>query len=83
MMNLRPTEILIILGVLILLFGAKRLPDTARAMGQSLKIFKKSVRDEDREQQATPQTPQSPREIAAAAEPLAAARVDASTPAEH
>jgi sec-independent protein translocase protein TatA len=46
-MNLRPQEILLILLVLVLLFGAKRLPDTARAMGQSLKIFKKSVRDED------------------------------------
>jgi sec-independent protein translocase protein TatA len=46
-MNLRPQEILLILLVLMLLFGAKRLPDTARAIGQSLKIFKKSVRDED------------------------------------
>lgn len=46
-MNLRPQEILLILLLLVLLFGAKRLPDTARAMGQSLKIFKKSVRDEE------------------------------------
>jgi sec-independent protein translocase protein TatA len=51
-MNLRPQEILLILLVLVLLFGAKRLPDTARAMGQSLKIFKKSVRDD--EEQPTP-----------------------------
>jgi len=47
---LRGYELLLILLVLILLFGAKRLPDTARAIGQSLKIFKKSVRDEDAEQ---------------------------------
>jgi sec-independent protein translocase protein TatA len=85
MMNLRPTEILIILFVLVLLFGAKRLPDTARAIGDSLKIFKKTVRDEDREQQGTPQPEpqQSQLQIAATAEPLAAARVDAPTHAEH
>lgn len=35
-----PTHILLIVLVLILLFGAKRLPDSARALGRSLRIFK-------------------------------------------
>lgn len=33
-------QILIILGLILLLFGAKRLPDTARALGKSLRILK-------------------------------------------
>lgn len=33
-------EIVILLGVLVLVFGAKRLPDMARSMGQSARVFK-------------------------------------------
>ncbi|MFI6596021.1 twin-arginine translocase TatA/TatE family subunit [Nonomuraea sp. NPDC050536] len=33
-------EILLVAVVFVLLFGAKRLPDTARAVGRSLRIFK-------------------------------------------
>ncbi len=44
-MNIGWTEILIILLVILLLFGAKRLPELARALGQSLKEFKKAKDD--------------------------------------
>ncbi|MEJ2863470.1 Sec-independent protein translocase subunit TatA [Actinomycetospora flava] len=37
---LSPSHWLIILVVLLLLFGAKRLPDAARGIGRSLRIFK-------------------------------------------
>lgn len=43
-------HILIIVAVFMLLFGAKRLPDAARSLGQSLRIFKaetKGLREED------------------------------------
>jgi sec-independent protein translocase protein TatA len=39
--NLGLPEILVILLVLILLFGAKRIPDLARSLGKSLSEFKK------------------------------------------
>lgn len=39
------TEILIILALILLLFGAKRLPELARSLGKSLKEFKKGVQD--------------------------------------
>lgn len=45
------TEILIILALILLLFGAKRLPELARSLGKSLKEFKKGVQeptDEDK-----------------------------------
>lgn len=38
-------EIILILVVLILLFGAKRLPDAARSLGRSMRIFKTEVKE--------------------------------------
>lgn len=49
MPNLGAPEILIILLILVLLFGAKKLPELARGAGQSLKIFKDEVKAEDTE----------------------------------
>ena len=37
---LSPTHWLIVVGVLVLLFGAKKLPDMARSVGQSARVFK-------------------------------------------
>ncbi|WP_020573850.1 twin-arginine translocase TatA/TatE family subunit [Actinopolymorpha alba] len=48
--SLGPTELIIIGVVLVLLFGATRLPQTAKGIGQALKIFKKELRDEDKPQ---------------------------------
>ena len=41
MNRLGPTEVILILVVLILLFGAKKIPDLARSLGRSLNEFKK------------------------------------------
>jgi sec-independent protein translocase protein TatA len=38
-------EILIILAVVLLLFGAKRLPEIARSLGRSSNEFKKGLKD--------------------------------------
>jgi sec-independent protein translocase protein TatA len=40
-----PSHILILLLVLVLLFGAKRLPDSARSLAKSLRIFKSELKD--------------------------------------
>lgn len=65
-------EILIILVVLVALFGAKRLPDMARSIGQSARVFKgemKGLREDEKapEQRAdvphdsrTPKRPETP-----------------------
>jgi sec-independent protein translocase protein TatA len=42
---LSPTHWLIIAGVLLLLFGAKRLPETARGLGRSARILKAEIRE--------------------------------------
>jgi sec-independent protein translocase protein TatA len=40
-------EIILILAVLILLFGAKKLPELARSLGKSARELRKGMEDED------------------------------------
>lgn len=40
-----PTEILLILGVVLLLFGGRKLPELARGSGRALRIFKSEVQE--------------------------------------
>lgn len=40
-----PSHILLILLVLVILFGAKRLPDSARSLARSMKIFRSEIKD--------------------------------------
>ncbi|HVL85376.1 MAG TPA: Sec-independent protein translocase subunit TatA [Pseudonocardia sp.] len=54
-------ELLIIVAVIVLLFGAKKLPAMARSVGQSARIFKgemKGLKDENPE--AAPDVPATP-----------------------
>lgn len=41
MPTLGATEILIILGIVLLLFGGRKLPELARGTGRALRIFKR------------------------------------------
>lgn len=45
-------HIWIILLIIVLLFGATRLPALARSIGQSTRIFKKEIRDGQEEDEA-------------------------------
>lgn len=56
--TLKPTHIAILLVVVLLLFGAKRLPDLAKSVGQSLKIFKKEMKELTEDDDKTPPTVQ-------------------------
>jgi len=38
-------EIILIVVVLLLLFGAKRIPDLARSVGQALNMFRKGMKE--------------------------------------
>jgi sec-independent protein translocase protein TatA len=42
------TELLLIFGVVVLLFGGKKLPQLGGAIGESIKNFKKGVKDDDK-----------------------------------
>ncbi len=41
-----PLEVVVILLVVLLLFGAKRLPEIGRAVGEGIREFKKSLKDQ-------------------------------------
>jgi len=49
MMGMGAQELLLILLVVLLLFGAKRLPELARGLGQGVQQFKKAMSDAQRE----------------------------------
>jgi sec-independent protein translocase protein TatA len=50
MPHLGPTELIIILVIVVLLFGASRLPELARSVGVSMKEFKKASREPQEEE---------------------------------
>ena len=43
------TELLIIFGIIVLLFGAKKIPDLAKGLGKGIKNFKSEMKDIDEE----------------------------------
>ncbi|MCG3150916.1 MAG: Sec-independent protein translocase protein TatA [bacterium] len=47
-MPLGPTELIIILVIVLIVFGAGRLPDVLRSMGQGVRAFKDEVRTDDK-----------------------------------
>jgi sec-independent protein translocase protein TatA len=71
---LTPGHLAIIAVLVIVLFGAKRLPEAARSMGKSLRIFKSEVRELQNENK--PETPVAP---PAAAQPVQSERVEPPT----
>jgi len=61
---LKPWHIIVLVVVLILLFGAKRLPDASRALGRSLRILKAETRGlADDDVQAKAEAPTARQEL--------------------
>jgi sec-independent protein translocase protein TatA len=50
-------ELLIIFAVLLLLFGAKRLPEMGRSLGRGMREFKDAVTGKDDEPEPKPEIP--------------------------
>jgi len=46
---LGPTELLLILLVILIIFGAGRLPEIGEGLGKGIKSFKKAVKDEHKQ----------------------------------
>ena len=82
--NMKPWEFLIIVALILLLFGAKRLPDAARGLGRSLRIFKaetKALHDDDGPDEATTETAGAQKEVSSIADDVASP--DLSAPASR
>jgi sec-independent protein translocase protein TatA len=69
--NLGGPDLFVILLIVLVLFGAKKLPDLARSLGQSMNEFRKAREDINRElhsagaRPSQPQPSQSPQQVAA------------------
>jgi sec-independent protein translocase protein TatA len=79
--GLGPTELLIIVGIIVLLFGAKKLPELARGSGRALRIFKAETKgllddDEDEGEVKDSQKTDAQRQIDAQQRAEAARRLD-------
>ncbi len=62
--NLGGWHLIVILFIILLLFGAPKLPGLAKSLGQSMRILKKEVRPEDEQasagSEASPVAPETP-----------------------
>jgi sec-independent protein translocase protein TatA len=58
-MNIGWTEVVVIALLVLVLFGAKRIPEMMKSMGQGIKEFKKAARDISAEDD-TPSAPKAP-----------------------
>lgn len=47
-MSLGPTELLLLLGIALLMFGPSRLPDLGKSFGEAIRGFKKGLEDEEK-----------------------------------
>lgn len=88
--NLMGPQGLLILFVLLLLFGAKKLPDLAKGLGQAIREFSKAkndITDEIMRESVTPPAParqiETPVQTAAAPKPAGTQSTSAQQNAEH
>ena len=64
--ELSPWHLLILAAVFVLLFGAKKLPDAARSMGRSLRIFRteiKGMHDDDEQSESAKHSTAGPQPL--------------------
>ena len=80
-MNLGPTEILLIFLAVLLLFGAKRIPEIARGLGKGIREFKDATNDIKRELTVADQPPQIQRPAQPPVQQQASAPVHTEAPA--
>jgi len=59
-----PLELILVLAIILLIFGPKRLPGLGRSLGAGMREFKDSITGKSREGEDAESTPQLPRETA-------------------
>jgi sec-independent protein translocase protein TatA len=77
MPNISIWEILLLLLVLLLVFGPKRLPEMGRSLGRGMREFKDSITGKHKEEEEEPE--EQPAMVTASAEPAATPPAPATT----
>ncbi|MFE9254995.1 Sec-independent protein translocase subunit TatA [Streptomyces sp. NPDC006879] len=67
--NLKPLEIVLIIAVILLLFGAKKLPEMARSLGKSARILKSEAKAMKKDDEPAPTSTNAPASEQPAAQP--------------
>jgi sec-independent protein translocase protein TatA len=79
--NLGGGEIILILALVLILFGAKKLPELAKGLGTGIKEFKKATREVSEEVNAAmDETPTPPKRLPASPQPESQPTVSQSAP---
>lgn len=52
-----PTELLLIVLIIVIIFGARRLPELGKSLGEGIKNFKKSIspKERDKDEEVPPE----------------------------
>jgi len=62
------TELLLIFGIIVLLFGAKKIPDLAKGLGKGIKNFKQEMKEVDEVDVEAPKKVEKSEEVASSEE---------------
>ncbi len=62
-LGLSGQETLIILGVAVLLFGGKKIPELAKGMGEGIKNFKQAMKEENNKEDSPAAKKEEPEEV--------------------
>jgi sec-independent protein translocase protein TatA len=57
--SIGPTELILILLIVIIIFGARKLPDLGKSIGEGIKNFKKSMNTKEDDTTKKPEPPAS------------------------
>ncbi len=55
-----PTELLLIALIIVFIFGARKLPELGKSLGEGIKNFRKSITSKEKEKNHPPEKPQPP-----------------------
>lgn len=78
---LQPWHWLIVIAVFVLLFGAKKLPDAARSLGKSMRIFKSEIKEMQSDSKSASAPSPNGDDRATPPKPISSERVDTTAPA--
>ncbi|MFQ6109601.1 MAG: twin-arginine translocase TatA/TatE family subunit [Candidatus Aminicenantales bacterium] len=55
-----PTELLLIVLIIVIIFGARKLPELGKSLGEGIKNFRKSLSSKEKENESPSDKPEPP-----------------------